>query len=64
MCKSVKTKLKVRNKAQEDPQNLLLTFTEADKILVKEVFPIMAVDSISLIYKNRFVNKNYLDQDT
>uniref|UniRef100_A0A8R2BAE1 Uncharacterized protein n=1 Tax=Acyrthosiphon pisum TaxID=7029 RepID=A0A8R2BAE1_ACYPI len=59
ICKSVKTELKGRNKAQADAQNLLLTFTDTDEQLVKEVFPRMAVDSISLIAKTDSLIKSF-----
>ncbi|KAL5238144.1 hypothetical protein ACI65C_005554 [Semiaphis heraclei] len=59
VCKSIKTELKGRNKAQADAQNLLLTFTETDEQLVKEVFPRMAVDSISLVAKTDLLIKSF-----
>jgi len=58
-CKSVKTELKGRNEAQADAQNLLLTFTETDEQLVKEVFPRMVADSISLIAKTDSLLKSF-----
>lgn len=51
ICKSAKSKLVGRNKAQSDAQNLLLAFSNNDCQLVKDVFPHMAADEISKVAK-------------
>ncbi|KAF0709040.1 Reverse transcriptase domain-containing protein, partial [Aphis craccivora] len=52
ICKNVKIKSNARNQPQANGQNIILTFTETDEQLLKNVFPRMAPDQISLVAKS------------
>lgn len=51
-CINVKIKSNVKNQPQADGQNIILTFSETDVQLLKNVFPRMAPDQISLVAKS------------
>jgi len=52
ICRNVKIKTNTRNQPQADGQNIILTFSETDEQLLKNVFPRMAPDQISLVAKS------------